>query len=253
MICSKQKAMSKEIERLQDSIKGSSTHKTREWWEKYMKYEIKFRGANLSVVRKLFINWYTFEGLEKRSVHEQRSFCKEMFESEWAEDKLAGVLFLELYLLEKLSGSAIVDFVEEVFDSRLIFDWNVCDWLCVRVLDKIIRREEDVAGRIAGWADAAYLWKARCSLVAFSKLAGYEQYKEIILMNSRKLIARDERWAKTAVGWLLRELSEGNKTIVSDFLLKNSGYMTREVFNNATKYFEKNNKVGLSSSIFSKS
>lgn len=57
-----------------------------------------------------------------------------------------------------------------------VADWNTCDWLCVRVLGPLIERHGEVAARtIAGWRDAAGLWRRRAAVVAFVDLVGRDE------------------------------------------------------------------------------
>ncbi|MBU6146450.1 MAG: DNA alkylation repair protein [Paenibacillaceae bacterium] len=51
------------------------------------------------------------------------------------------------------------------------------------------------------------------------------------------LIRRDERFCKTAVGWILRVYSKIDRDMVIDFLEHHQQWLTREVVNNAKKYF----------------
>ncbi len=51
------------------------------------------------------------------------------------------------------------------------------------------------------------------------------------------LIKREERFAKTAVGWIMREVSKYNKELVKKILDKNIIYFSTESLKNATKKF----------------
>ena len=48
---------------------------------------------------------------------------------------LAGVLFLQYYLYNKLDWKLLISRFEEIFHNKYIYDWNVCDWFCVRRSD----------------------------------------------------------------------------------------------------------------------
>jgi 3-methyladenine DNA glycosylase AlkD len=53
------------------------------------------------------------------------------------------------------------------------------------------------------------------------------------------LIRLPQRFAKTSVGWLLRQISKFDKNYVLEFLENNRSYLTKEVINNALKYSDK--------------
>jgi 3-methyladenine DNA glycosylase AlkD len=54
---------------------------------------------------------------------------------------------------------------------------------------------------------------------------------------STVLIKREERFCKTAVGWVLREISKSDKNYVEKFLEVHRQFITPEVIKNSTKYF----------------
>jgi 3-methyladenine DNA glycosylase AlkD len=60
---------------------------------------------------------------------------------------------------------------------------------------------------------------------------------EIVNAFCKTLINRDERFCKTAVGWVLREISKTEKKYVVEFLEVNKPFVTYEVKQNAIKYF----------------
>lgn len=49
------------------------------------------------------------------------------------------------------------------------------------------------------------------------------------------LIRREERFARTAVGWILRQLSEHDPSFVRDVIEQDSPYLTAEGLRNASK------------------
>ena len=86
---------------------------------------------------------------------------------------------------------------EKIFDEKLIYDWNICDWFCVRVLKNTIELHgQKAALEISKWNNSVYLWKARASVVAFIGLTKETQYLELIFANCKILLQREERFAK---------------------------------------------------------
>jgi 3-methyladenine DNA glycosylase AlkD len=86
------------------------------------------------------------------------------------------------------------------------------------------------------WNSSPVLWKARASLVPFAQSKTLANYEEIVLSFSKVLIQREERFCKTAVGWVLRQYSKIDPKVVTTFLDDYSEWTTREVVKNATKY-----------------
>jgi len=90
------------------------------------------------------------------------------------------------------------------------------------------------------WKDKKYLWQDRASLVSFAQAKSLKQHMDYIDKAASQLIKREERFVKTAVGWVLREVSKFDMQYVKEFLFSNAEYLTLEVINNSLKYFKKN-------------
>ena len=87
------------------------------------------------------------------------------------------------------------------------------------------------------WSRNPYLWKARASLVPFAQASSILEHGKEIGRISDILIRREERFAKTAVGWVMREYSKHDEDFVLAFLSKHVKYTTAEVKRNALKYY----------------
>ncbi|UCH80821.1 MAG: DNA alkylation repair protein [Nitrospiraceae bacterium] len=92
------------------------------------------------------------------------------------------------------------------------------------------------------WRTAENLWQARASLVAFVKVADNSIYYPAIQTSCQILITRKERFAKTAVGWILRDISKHNESFVQHFIDENIKTFSTESLKNAIKYFSKDIK-----------
>ncbi len=202
-----------------------------------MRNVIPFRGVGIPKIRELFSEFYTKEKINEWNDREQFEFAIEFIAGKYSEDKLTGILFIQNYLIEKLDcESALLEF-EKVFKNNLIYDWNVCDWFCVRVLGPMIELHgKNAAKHIGGWHKSQNLWQARCSVVAFVYLKDKEIYLKLIQTSCETLIRREERFAKTAVGWILREISKSDEKFVRKFIKKYDDYFSTESRKNALKY-----------------
>jgi hypothetical protein len=82
------------IERLQLRLNEHATAATREWWTKYLRGAASFRGVKMGDVRKAMHAWFEKERLEEHlSAGQQKDLAMMLLEEDYAEDKLAGVLF----------------------------------------------------------------------------------------------------------------------------------------------------------------
>ncbi len=219
-------------------IESLSDPKTARWWENYVKHDTKFRGVGIPKIREELMNWYIAEGIGTLEPEMQLELALSFFEEDFAEDKLAGILFLQFHLYDRFGFGYLLKKFEDLFSQRLIYDWNICDWFCVRVLGPMIEKHGmKCALEISKWATASNVWKARCSVVAFANIAKKGDFTDILIESSQKLITREERFAKTAVGWILRELSRNDKAPVAKFIVDHLTDFSKESLKNSLKYF----------------
>lgn len=196
----------------------------------------------MALVRAEVHQWHQEQIEGKLGLPEQLDLALALFEGTYTEEKLAGTLFLQEILMPASALDCTRDIVRfaALFDEGLIYDWNVCDWFCVKVLGPLI--EENglaCADLFARWRSAANLWRARASLVAFVPVAGDSAYYPAVEASCAVLIGRPERFAKTAVGWILREISRYDEALVREVLDANIQDFSAESLKNATKYFGK--------------
>ncbi len=228
------------IEEFHKQLVANSNKKKKDWWERYLRNSITFLGVGIPEIRDLLIVWYKENQIETLSLETQLSIVKEVIMRTFAEDKLAGILFIQLFLLKAENYNSIVLLIEKLFDEEKIFDWNTCDWMCVRLLTPIVESGDVESVKIiTSWKDATFLWKARASAVAFAQVKDKTMHMKAIDEINRTLIKRDERFGKTSVGWLLREISRNDKTYVKNFVSDEIKHFTKETINNSMKYFEK--------------
>lgn len=203
-----------------------------------MRGAIPFRGVGIPAIREALAGWRSTYGIDEYPLEEQLELALALFEESVAEDKLAGILFLQEYLYDKFPWEMALQSYAELFQRGLIFDWNTCDWFCVRVLGPTIALHgEGPARALASWASASDLWQARAGVVAFVKVAEQAAYYPLVSEAMVILIQRPERFAKTAVGWLLREISQHDEGFVHGFINANLEHFSLESLKNASKYF----------------
>ena len=173
-------------------------------------------------------------------VEKQFDFALQFFKGQYSEDKLSGILFIQLYLLDEIAYLKAVPRYKKLFTDNLIFDWNVCDWFCVRVLGPMIKNSENACAKwISGWRGEDNLWLSRASLVSFVYLADKREYYSLIKKSAEVLIRQPERFRKTAVGWIIREIARNDKMFVMDFLKTNLKFFTPETMRKAVRHFDK--------------
>jgi 3-methyladenine DNA glycosylase AlkD len=230
----------KEISKsIQDTISSVGRPEKAKWLENYVKHNIKSKGAGIPEIRTIIKTAnYNFK-LTERKISEQIELLNDLVSQEYTEDKLAAILYLQLFWKGKNERQTI-DLISKWFDKGLITDWNVCDWLCVRILTPLLDNwTNQTLIELKRWNKSENLWKARASLVPFAQCKKIDQHKNLIKEFSTELLKRDERFCKTSVGWVLREYSKIDSGFVLKFLSDLENWTTQEVVRNATKYIKK--------------
>jgi len=206
---------------------------TKAWWESYLKHEIEFRGVPMAGIRQSVHGW-------NDEVEPSGGLLKDvalaLLRRPVAEDKLAGILIFQELLLPdgKMDLRSDLAALEAVFDEGHIWDWNTCDWLCVRVLGPLVERNgEPCARAIASWTDAPGLWRRRAGVVAFVNLAArgddfFEGFVDLLLDASAANTRDPARFSQTSVGWVLRELSDAEPDRVFEFVDAHREQMSKE-------------------------
>lgn len=225
-------------QRIIEGLKVNAKEEKAEWWNRYLKGEIPFLGVGIPEIRKLLLELNRAERLEEQAMNQQVGIVNGLMRSGLAEEKLAAILYIQLFWLGKKKNSFLLSLISDWFDERYIFDWNTTDWLCVKVLTPMIDSgDQELINHLRRWNRDPFLWKARASLVPFAGTVNITEYKAVIRRFSEILIRREERFAKTAVGWVMREFSKHDTEFVLSFLSKHVKHTTAEVKRNALKYY----------------
>lgn len=231
---------------LRDLIEAQADPQVKSWWENYVKGSAPFLGVKMPGIRAALHQWHEQSIAGSLELDEQKGLALRLLREEYAEEKLAGILFLQEILLPagSLNCKQDMDAFARIFSEGYIYDWNICDWFCVKVLGPLIERQGDpCAQAIASWHRAGILWQARASVVAFVNLVGGRDYDRLIADSCAVLIRRPERFAKTAVGWILRDISKHERRFVDQFIAGHLAHFSLESLRNATKYYAKEEKA----------
>lgn len=209
------------------------------WLENYIKHDIKSKGVGIPEIRNIVKEATKDYKLLELDISEQIDLLNDLMTSEYTEDKLSAIIYIQLNW-NKINEHEKIALISDWFDKELITDWNVCDWLCVRLLTPMIDNwTKETLNELEKWNRNQNQWKARASIVPFAQSKSLDKHKNLIEEFSIELIKRNERFCKTAVGWVLREYSKIDSGFVTRFLDDNEIWTTKEVIKNATKYINK--------------
>ncbi|MEN8203608.1 MAG: DNA alkylation repair protein [Bacteroidota bacterium] len=227
-----------------EELQEKSVPKKADWWNSYLKGKIPFMGLGIPEIRKVLLDLNKMVDLEHLPMNRQVGIVNGLMKGHFAEQKLAAILYIQLFWLGKKRNSFLLNLISDWFDDRLIFDWNTTDWLCVRLITPMLDSgDEKVVWCLKRWSRDPYLWKARASLVPFAACSSKKEHATEIERRADILIRRPERFAKTAVGWVLREYSKEDEEFVLNFLSRHVKYTTSEVKRNALKYYRQKTRT----------
>jgi 3-methyladenine DNA glycosylase AlkD len=211
--------------------------KKAEWLVNYVKHDIKSIGVGIPEIRSIVQNVCKLNKLNELSPDNQKEILDELVRHDYTEAKLSAIIYVQLFQKEADVRTQLSMF-SNWFDKKWIYDWNVCDWLCVRLLSPLVdKHPKQTIAELKKWNRDNYIWKARASLVPFAQCKSLNGHLGLVDLFNKSLIKRNERFCKTAVGWSLREISKLDKEYVKRFLETHSYYVTAEVKKNAAKYF----------------
>ena len=225
------------INSLLQRLEARATLKTKNWWEKYLKQAIPFRGVKMGDIRSALHDWLAADRIgERLTAEEQVTLALSLLRQEYADDKLAGILYLQ----EELLPAGALDWPRDLprfaalFQDGYIFDWNTCDWFCVKVLGPLVERYGEPCARgLAEWRQADNLWQRRAAGVAFVNLAkhgdrNFPGFVDLLLDICAVTVQSPERFAQTGTGWVLRELSLADQARVLNFVEEYYDCFSRE-------------------------
>lgn len=231
--------MTADIADLQQRLLAQAQPQTKAWWEAYLKQALPFRGVNMALIRKTLHAWHRERHLAERA--NELEYPLALLREVFAEDKLAGILYLQEILLETLQWQTDLPKLAAVFADGAINDWNTCDWLCVKVLGPLAERQGEACARaIATWHQADTLWQRRAAGVAFVNLApqgdnNFAGFTDMLLEVCASNVRDPERFAQTGTGWVLRALWLAEPERVEDFIGAHLQYVSSEGLRYATE------------------
>lgn len=123
-------------EKLISQLELSRNEKKAAWLSNYVKHGVQSYGIGIPELRKMLLqNLADKKNFDNPKVEEE--FLSSLMQHSFTEPKLLAILYLQIHH-KTLEAEKTLALVEKWFDREWIFDWNVCDWLCVRVLSPIL-------------------------------------------------------------------------------------------------------------------
>lgn len=211
----------------------------RVWLKALLRGETNCRGVKMPQVRTITKDWVSKHHLGHGAGTDDAILIKTCFESDMTEDKLAAMFYIwDTLQSKRLFSLGRLGELENLFERNLIRPWTVVDSLSIRVLQRLLTQYgHEAKNRIAAWRQAENVWQARASVVAFIHQARDPEYRDVIEEVCGTVIQRPERFAKSGVGWMMREMSRFHQHAVVEFIDHHINSFSLESIRNATKQF----------------
>lgn len=225
---------------LQRRLDLKSTMAYKQWLEKYLRHTTICRGAKMPAIRTCVNEWAAEHQLAKK---QDSNMCKQLvfdlFMSDMNDDKIAATYIIHDVLQpSRMFHLEDLEILERLFRKDKICPWNVVDTLSARIFPSIIEEDKQPAlDRLCQWSRAENMWQARTSVVALIHFSKDSAFHDVIFETSSVLIKREERFAKTCVGWIMREVAKADEEFARQFIDENLRFFSLEAVRNATKHF----------------
>ena len=119
-----------------------------------------------------------------------------------AEDKFAGIVYIQKYLLNSVPPETILKKSDVLFKNNHFKEWSTTDWFCVRVLDPLLMKTNiSFAKNIAKWSRSKNFWQRRASIISFRHRSNERTYHVMIEKIISELVKEQERFY-TNRNWL---------------------------------------------------
>ncbi len=190
-----------------------------------IKNAIPVRGVKMLRIRYELHSWWNEYKRHNAvpALDVQKAFAFGLLASEWFEDKLAAVLFMQEVLLASQNlGVEDLGTFEAAFAAGHVRVYKVCDHLTDKVLFHIAHRasalteaRKNAIEKLFEWTRARDMWQSRAALCTLAQFADDDSLRDRILNATMVIMRRSEDEAKSAAGAALRELSkfEMNKVL----------------------------------------
>ena len=210
---------------------------TKTWFENYLRHAIGYRGVKTPVVARIVAAWRGEHGLERLPADDQLALARSLIEEGLAEDKFAGILYMQKHLVRRLRPERLLAVAEGLFAEGAFFDWSTSDWFSVRVLGPLLGRgRTGTAERIAGWRTAENLWQRRAAIVPFRAVVRDQSCHRLIETTVAALVGERERFIQTGIGWVVSDMSKVHPGFAATLVERHFDDLSAEVIRRHTRY-----------------
>lgn len=222
---------------LEKRLDAASDPDAKAWFERYLKHAIAYRGVKTPAVSRIVAAWRADHELDLLTLERQLGIARKLIEASFAEDKFAGILYMQKHLVRRLRPERLLEVAEELFEGGAFFDWSTSDWFSVRVLGPLILRGgPETAERVAGWRTADDLWQRRAAIVPFRAVVRAPAYHPLIEETVAVLAGERERFIRTGIGWVISDMAKSHPGVAAALVERHFDDLSAEVIRRHTRH-----------------
>ncbi len=222
---------------LQKRLDAAADVARKEWFEAYLKHVIGYRGVPMPEVVRTVAAWRKECGLDGLAKDDQLDLAVSLIGCALAEDKFAGIVYIQKYLVRHVPADRILEAAEDLFAKGAFCNWATSDGFSARVLAPLIRRGgSGVAQRIAGWRTANDLWQRRGSIVPFRAVVDDPSYHPLIAEVIAALVEERERFIQTGIGWVVSDMAKTHPDTAVALVERHLDELSAEVIRRHTRH-----------------
>jgi 3-methyladenine DNA glycosylase AlkD len=190
----------------------------------------------MAQTRSIALDWFRAGGFD-----DPVGLCLDLGSHQISEMKLAGIAIMEHDLVPNaLMDAGDLVRIRRALHSGSYDDWNTCDWMCVKVIGRLVDGAQPADHRsVLAWTSSDVLWEKRAGLVGFVNHLPHTELSagldEAFLTAAATIVTDQRRFAQTAAGWTLRELSHREPGLVRTFVDRHGSSMSGEARTSATR------------------
>ena len=225
------------ISDLQKRLDAQADAARKAWFEAYLQHVIGYRGVPMPGVVRTVSAWRKECGLDDLAEADQLDIAASLIGCAFAEDKFAGMVYIQKHLVRHMSSDRILAAAEDLFAKGAFCNWATSDGFSMRVLGPLIRRGgSGVAERIAGWRTAADLWQRRGSIVPFRAVVSDPSYHLLIAAVIASLVKERERFIQTGIGWVVSDMAKVHPDTAGTLVTRHLDDLSAEVIRRHTRH-----------------
>lgn len=167
----------------------------------------KFNGASVPNTRKV----------AKKFIDLPRKETEKLIHSKIHEERFLGLIIL-VYQYKKCKDPKCQKNIYDYYlkQYQYINNWDLVDCTCRDIIGYYLLDKAD-RSILEKWANSRHLWKKRIAIISTWTFIKHLQFEDTIKI-ATMLLKDDHDLIHKAVGWMLREVGNKNKTILLEYL-----------------------------------